>query len=380
MNRRQLLLGAVAVVGVAACGDKRAILTDPIGASAYGYQMANLATNLPRGNVNFKFHATPAAVTPESLIVTLSGIDSLSSGFYTAWVGDSLGTTFKRITGLLTAIRTDSSLDAIGNVLATRVPLNLGSFSAIQNGNPRTAYTWAFERNAAGLAATDSMVTFVISIESSNAATTPNATRRPLYARRNDIGSSGSAGNRNSALKFGNYASDPVNQYVYSSAPARGRGVVWGEILQVTDSTLAVPPMGYYYATYLIKFVPPGSTNGDTLFLGDLTSPYPRRNLSLYNADSVNTDPAVVVASIPAFPQNREILAGSTRISADTIAHLPSAVCSTNDPGDNRPCPYKGFTEVRLTLESKNAARGRMGPNRVLGANVPFVITSGQYK
>lgn len=379
MNRRLMILGAAGVVSLAACSEKRAILTDPIGATAYGYNMANLATNLPRGTVRFKYHTSAAAVTPESVTVTLSGIDSLSSGFYTAWIGDSLGTTFKRVTGLLTAVRTDTSLDAIGNIVATPVPLTLGTFSAIQNGNTRTTFTWKFERTAAGAASADSATVFLISIESSNAATTPNATRRPIFARRPEGSPSG--GVATSPIRFGNYAASTSDQYLYSATPARGRGFVWGEVLFTRDSSLAVPPIGYYYATYLIKFVPPGATTGDTLFLGDLTSPWPNDGVSLHDADSVaSIDPTNVVAALPTFPQNREIIAGAVRISADTVAALPSAICSTNAAGDNRPCPYMGFTEVRLTLESKNAARGRMGPARILGGAVPFVITSGQYK
>lgn len=379
MNRRLILLGTAGAVALAGCAEKRAILTDPFEATAYGYQMANSATNLPRGTVRFKYHATPAAVTAESLTVTLAGLDSLSTSYYTAWAGDSLGTTFKRITGVLTGQRVDTSLTSIGLLRPDTFNLALGTASAIQNGNSRTIWTWKFERAAAGLAATDSMVVFLISIEATNTATTPNATRRPLFARRSEGGPS--AGVSTAPIRFGNYAGNPVNQYLYSSSSSRGRGAVWGNILFARDSTLAVPPLGYYYATFALKFVPPGATTGDTLFLGDLTSPWPNDAISLYNADSVNTDPSNVIMSLPTFPQNREIIAGAARISADTLtSRLPSAPCSTNAAGDNRPCPYKGYTDVWLTLQSKDAVRGRMSPNRVLGGAVPYLITTGQYK
>ncbi|HYV98337.1 MAG TPA: hypothetical protein VE967_12830 [Gemmatimonadaceae bacterium] len=372
MNRRILVLGGFAILTAAACNEKRALLSDPIGASAYGYQMQQQATNIPRGSVRFKFHATPAAVTPDSFVVTLQGIDSLGpNGFYTAWAGDSLGTTFKRITGVLEAQRTDTALDALGNVLSQPQPkVTVGTFSAIQNGSARTTYTWRFERTNAGLAATDSMVVFLITVEDNNAATTPNATRRPLWARRSEGGPAG--GLATSTLRFGNYAGNPLSQYLFVPTPARGRGVIWGSILEVTDSTLSRPPLGYYYAVYAVKEVPPGQTNGDTLFVGDLTSPYPRRNLSLYNADSIRTDPLVVLDIPPS------ISVGAARISADTVSKLPKDVVCT-DYGDKVvSCPYKGYSNVRLTLESKNAIRGRMGPARILGAAIPFVVTAGQ--
>jgi hypothetical protein len=372
MNRRLLLLGGFAVVSAAACSEKRANLTDPVGASAYGYQMQQTATNLPRGTVRYKFHATPAAVTPDSFVVTLQGIDSLgTSGFYTAWAGDSLGTTFKRITGVLEAQRTDTTLDAVGNILPAPQPkVTVGTASAIQNGSARTTYTWRFERTNAGLLATDSMVVFLISIEESSTAATPGS-RRPLFARRSE--GSPAAGAASSTLRFGNYAGNPLEQYLYVATPARGRGVVWGNIIEVDDSTMARPPLGYYYAVYAFKDVPPGSTAGDTLFVGELTSPYPRRNLSLYNADSVRTDPLVVLDN------PRSILTGSARISADTVAKLPKGVaCTGYAAGVNFECPYKGYSQIRLTLESKNGIRGRMSPNRVLGSAFPFVVTAGQ--
>lgn len=372
MNRRLLLAGgALAILGSAACEEKRAVLSEPVGAASYGFQMANLATNLPRGSVRYVFKTAtgPNAARPDSMILTIAGLDTLGpNGHYTAWAGDSLGTTFTRISGLLRAQRTDSALDALGNIVAAPQPqVTVGTFSSIQNGSPRTVYTWAFE-----LPPGSPLQTFLISIEDNAAATTPNPTRRPLWTRRGEGSPSAANGTANSPLRFGNYAGLPADQYLYSNTPARGRGFFWGNILQVTDSTLARPPLGYYYAVYAVKFVAPGQTNGDTLFVGELTSPPPRRNLSLYNSDSVRTDPLVVLDLPPS------ILVGGARVSADTIAKLPKSACANT--ANTGSCPFIGYTDVWLTLESKNGFRGDGGlsPNRILRGVVPFVITSGQ--
>jgi hypothetical protein len=359
------------VLGAAACRDERAILTDPIGDAAYGFQMQSLSTNLPRGTVRFKFHATPAAVTPDSFVVTLSGLDSLTNLYYTAWAGDSTGTTFKRITGTLSAVRTDSVLDAVGNIATTQTTVQLGTASAIQNGGTNKTYTWRFERTAAGLAASDSMVVFLLSVESSPTAATPAETRRPIWARRSE--GSPSAGTATAAIRFGNFGGNPANDYLFSGTPARGRGAFWGKIFEVTDSTLTRPPQGFYYAVYLVRIVLPGATDGDTLYVGPLTSPPPRRTLSLFHSDSMITDPLVVLDN------PRSILAGSARISADTVAVLPSSVPCTVVvvEGETRSCPFFGFTDVRLNLQLKDAPP-RMSPWRVSGGTVPFVITSGQ--
>jgi hypothetical protein len=356
MNRRILMLGAVGALAVGACNENRAILTDPITANAYDFQMVNLATNLPRGTARFRF----GNQATDSVVLTLQGNDSLSTGFYTAWIGDSLGTNWKRATGLLTAVRQDTGQDAIGNAIPlTPVSFNFGQQSAIQNGGPRTVFTWTFTRASAGLLASDSIQTFMISLEGTNAATAPNASRRPLWARRGD-GSGASP--RSISLRFGNWNTTPLTEYLFSSTPARGRAFIQASLMEVDDSTLARAPMGYYYATYAIKAATK-TAPGDTVFLGDMTSPYPRRNLSLYNSDSLVTDPLVVLTIPPS------ILSSSIRMSADSIPKLTANGATT---------PYKGYTEVRTTLENKNSARGRMGPARVLVGSILFFITVGQ--
>jgi hypothetical protein len=125
----------------------------------------------------------------------------------------------------------------------------------------------------------------------------------------------------------------------------------------VNDSSLARPPIGYYYALWALKPAL-GSEAADTIFLGDQRSPHPRRDISHFDADVSVPDPLVVLTNPPS------ILAGSVRVSADSLG-LPSEF------------PWKGFTEIWVTLEPKAGIRGRMGVMRIANGFVPGVITLG---
>jgi hypothetical protein len=353
VNRRLLVVSSVFAAGlVAACDEKTSDLSDTVRPNAYGFQMVGQATNLPRGTARFRLRS---GTVPESILVTLRGLDTLTTGFWTAWIGDSLGTTFVRATGALSIVRQDTTLNSLGQVDTTVAPFNLGNVSALPNGGANQTWSWIFTRAGAGLAASDSMITFLITMEDSPTATTPGS-RGVLWTRRWENDSTRTAGQTKAAgLKFGNFGGTRVTEYVYSPAPARGRGYFQRQVLSINDSTLARPPLGWYYAMYIHG---PLYVTSDTLFLGDLRSPWPRRELSLFNADTLITDPEVVLAVPPS------ILAGAIRISGDTLG-MPASF------------PYAGYAFIRLNLESKMGIRGRMGSGRVLQAPVPFGILSG---
>ncbi|HKS07067.1 MAG TPA: hypothetical protein VJR92_12190 [Gemmatimonadaceae bacterium] len=353
MNRRLLVVSSIFAAGlVAACDEKTSDLSDTVRPNAYGFQMVGQATNLPRGTARFRL---PNGAQPESIVVTLRGLDSLGTGFWTAWVGDSLGTTFVRITGDLSVVRQDTTLNPLGQADTTVNNFSFPAVSAISNGGTNQVMTWRFSRATSGVAATDSMQTFLITMEDNNAATTPGS-RRFLWARRIEGGTGTAPGtNKNAALKFGNFGSTTLTEYLYSAAPARGRGYFQRQIFSVNDSTLARPPLGFYYGIYMHAqlYLP-----GDTLFVGPLRSPWPRRELSLQNADSLITDPEVVLSVPPS------ILAAALRISGDTLG-MPTSF------------PYAGYAFVRLNLVPKAGVAGQMGGMRILQAPVPFGIWSG---
>jgi hypothetical protein len=172
-------------------------------------------------------------------------------------------------------------------------------------------------------------------------------------------------------LTFGNFAFDPGAQYVFVPA-GRGRAYVRGDVLLFNDSSLVRPPLGYFYATYA-EIRDDTNTPIDTVYLGPLHSPPPNRNLSLLDADSVLVDSDVQVLVNPPNlaggwpnPSPSAILAASIRADADTISAFQNALGA-----------FAGVAEVFLTVESKHAEAGRMGPAILLRATVPDVVRFG---
>ena len=376
MNRPLVVFGVACVAVAAACDTPTPTLSKPDAPKVYEFRIGGPAVGLPRGTVRFQYPRTAADVTRESLTVVLQGLDSLTTGFYTAWVGDSLGVSFKRVAGGLSYVRTDTTFNSDGGPVGTPTTVQLGAVSAFASGGPNRTFTWGFARPTAGLVAADSIQHFLITIESSASATTPSATLRPVWARRGDGTAAAAApavAARTSTILFGNYAPLAVDQYSFVGS-ARGRAAFQERLLMMDDSSMSRPPRGYYYAFYALKRVPVQTTGWDTVYLGRQTSPYPRRNLSQYDADITNTDP-LVVTDIP-----WAIGAGSLRISADTFPGL------LNPGGVDAPaacnlygCPFLAYTEVWLTLQSKSGPEGRMGGVRVLLGLIPAVITNGKY-
>lgn len=368
MNRRVILFGAAMAVVAGACSDKRATVSEPIAPEAFGFQLAVAATNLPRGSVRFQFPRDAADVVRDSLTVTLNGLDALSSGFYTAWIGDSLGGSFTRATGALSVVTVDTTFDADGNPLGTPTASAVGNVSSFTDGGPNKTFTWAFSRTGAGLAASDSIQTFLVTIESTDGATVPGP-NRALWARRGEGTNVPAAGTafRTSAMRFGNWGPTAAEQFLYVGT-LRGRVMIQQTLLIAVDSSMLRPPIGYYYAMWALKTLVGQTTGWDTIFLGEQTSPWPRRHLSQYNADTEITDPEVVL-NVP-----RSIVAGSVRFDADTV---PSLLNPTVDREGCRVygCPFLGYNQFWVTLENKNATRGRMGPGRVGVGNIPSIVS-----
>jgi hypothetical protein len=360
MSRKILSLAALLTLGLNACEEERADINSPDFDSAYGFTLSPLQSNLPRGGVRFVPTGT------EAVTVTLAGLDSLSSGVYTAWLGDSLGANFTKVTGALTSVRVDTTFDTDGNPVPNPVSIPLGNQSSFSNGGPNQTFTWVFDRATSGVGA-GAMQHFVLSIED-NAGATTIGERRPLFARRADVALA--SGAHQPRLRFGNYGPTAATEYLFASAvfapftgvtqvpPIRGRGFFRGPVLQVTDSLMARPPRGYYYAMYAYKRAR-GTTVGDTLYLGEQRSPFPNRALSQFDADVSITDPENV------FDTPRAIIAGQTRISVDTV------------PGFAAEFPYKDYFEVWVTVQPKASERGRMGPGRLAFGVIPTPINLG---
>ena len=364
-SMRFLIAGALSAAFVAsvACSDNRSITSEPVGNLGFGTLLVKTSTNLPRGTVTFPA-AIVASATPntDSVITTLAGLDSLTTGTYTLWFANDSATKFVRATNMnLVITRVDSSLNAAGDPVFTTTTTPRPGQSGFKSGGSNVAIRVATARDAAtGMAATDSLNVVLLSIET---AATPGATPgevRALWARRSQANAS-----RVASIRFGNFArgipasagAPGANQeFVVATNGAmtiipRGRVEVRGKIMVANDSNYFRPPVGYCYNAYAIKFDSTGRFN-DTLYIGRRTSPYPART-SLYDADKSNPSPDVV------FDSPLVIFAMATRVSTDSL------------PKANTTPAWLNFGSVRVNLQSKYSQEGRMGPATVLEATLP---------
>ena len=105
---------SAALVVSSACDDNRSTKAEPVGDLGFGTNFAKTASNLPRGTVTFPV-AIVASATPntDSVIVTLAGLDSLTTGTYTLWLANDSATKYVRVTSMnLTITRVDSTVNA----------------------------------------------------------------------------------------------------------------------------------------------------------------------------------------------------------------------------------------------------------------------------
>lgn len=359
-TRSLLLLSSAALVALAACGDERSITSEPVGDLGFGTNFLKTSTNLPRGTIVFPAAAVASAnPANDSVVLNLSGLDTLATGSYTVWFANDSATKFAPATSLrITATRRDSTNNAAGDPVFNNVVFSTTG-NAFRNGGSNVALRIATARNAApALANTDSLNVVLVTIEAGAAGATPGAVR-PIWARR-------SQATANSApVRFGAFArgipvraGDPAanQEYVFATngnmtIVPRGRVEVRGKIMVVNDSNYMRPPAGYYYNLYGVKLDTAGRFN-DTVYLGRRQSPYPART-SLYEADLTNPAPDVV------FDSPRVVFAMGTRLSTDTIAKAQA------------PAPWRNFGFLRINLQPKAGIEGRMGSATLMEATLP---------
>lgn len=363
------ILGLVAGFGLlstAACNDNRSITTEHVGDLGFGTVFSKTSTNLPRGTATFPA-AIVASATPssDSVIVSLAGLDSLTTGTYTMWFANDSASKWVKVASMnVKATSVDSSLDANGDPVFTTTVVNSNGVAGYRGGGPRTVVRLATARNAAtGMAAGDSLNIVLISVEAGAGGAEPGPSR-PLWARRSQGNSSRVAG-----IRFGTFgraipksAGMPAANQEFVVATngvmtivPRGRVEVRGKIMVVNDSNYFRPPVGYYYTAWAIKLDSTGKFV-DTVYVGRRTSPYPSR-ISLYDAD--NTDAAANPAPDVVFDSPLVIFAMASRVSADSI------------PAANTTPPWLDFGFVRINISSKYAQEGVMGPATVLEATLP---------
>jgi hypothetical protein len=382
-HKRVFSLGVVAALAVAAaCSDNRSTVLEPQ-AVQYGFALAPDGRNLPGGTVAYIRPDTgvvaAANAQDTAVVVTLRGLDSLTTKVYQVWFIDTTaaGTDLTRITkatGNLRIIRTDSSINSLGDVVTTQVIRTATGVSSFSNGGPATQVELTVTRATlgSGIAASDtsllSRAIVLISLEDNAGAATPSAIR-PLWARRsaasaevvtNKPGTIPPAPIFRTAtapIRFGNFGIRASQEYRFVPV-GRGRGAIGDDFVVFDDSSLMRPPVGYYYAGVLIK---QDATNKpvDTLDLGPQTAPLPRRNVSLIDAD-VSIPDGVVQATPPS------IVAAANRVGVDTIAGF-----------EGNTTPFRGFALAYVTLESKYGVPNSPAPTIVLSGTIPGIVRNG---
>lgn len=370
--RVALACGAL-LLGIGACSDAHTDVDVPNGGVAYGFQLAADGRNLPSIQLTYRRPAGTVQTPPvdSTVTITLRGLDSLTSRVYQVWLADLNADSTALInvvkaTGRLRAVRTDSTVNAQGDVVTTEVVQEIAAAgSSFTNGGPATRVELRVSRASSGTNAFTRPLVFV-TIETDANATTPGDIR-PLWARRSNRGDETAevipgpvtiAAVSTANGRFGNFAIKPADEYRFVPV-GRGRGDVFGRVLTLDDSSLARPPVGYYYAAALVQRDSASNSPMDTLDLGAQTAPYPRRGISLFDADVATPD--VVVQSAPP-----SIAAAASRLVADTVPALAS-----------REKPYKGYAEARITLESKFGRPDVMAPTIVVSGTVPGVVRYG---
>ena len=369
MRRPALFLLAAGAIGVAACDSERAIGREPVGDPAYGIRFIVGGTNTPQGSAIFRVSPSTATGATDTIRVTLRGLDSLAGNArYTLWVGDTgtLATaSFRRLSARVTLTRADTVINAQGDPVEQVTTTTIPSTDNFSNGGPRTTFTITGGVPTTFPAGRRPGM-FLLTIEDSPTAATPNPNRRPVWATRVRFTAPGTAfAADTSPIRFGYWSAKPESLYVYPIGPQRGRATFRGDVMVVNDSSLPRPPRGYFYATYLVKR-DDNNQPIDTIYLGPQTSPVPRRDISLRDADSLIVDPLVQTAGTSNIESPR-ILAAAARASADTVGGLDVNV------------PFRGIADVLVTLELKNykVDEARMGPAIVLRADVPTIVRNG---
>jgi hypothetical protein len=360
---RALGFAAACAITFGACQDDRAEITDPVG-RVYNARFAVAGTNLPRGGSPAS-QVRAGLAAAHSIFVDLRGLEGLQSGTYSVWLAsqtanDAELTNVVPATGELTRFQVDTTIDAAGDPVATITETDLGTASSFADAAAHNVYhqlrVTQATLAAAGAANTDPNAYNVlfVTIEPGAPGATPTAgAPAPLWARFGDLAG---ATNRTAPVRFGNFAPNPDDEYIFTPA---GRGLVgvWDNLLVVDDSALSLPPEGYYYATVLTRGIDTGTEiETEEIFLGPQRAPYPDRGVSLFDADIDPDLHRVVLESPPS------IEAASERVAIDTIA--------TGVPAEQ---PFRLFQNVIVSLEPKQGVP-TFSKSIILTATFPDIV------
>lgn len=331
------------VLLLAACDFERSTVLSPLGDPSYDFPLVSDGRGIPRGSVAIGFDTL---FEPDSDLVTrirLQGLETLASGVYQVWLANVAGGALTDITpavGTRIVVRTDTTFTPEGDPVPEPVTVDsTAGTSTLTVGGTAITTTLVVSEASLGVDPQGFDV-MLVSLEPAAGAAAPTTT--PLWAR----GVAAGAGTL--TVRFGNFAPDPADEYRFV-ATGRGRGGIRGNVMIVDDSALARPPVGYYYAAWMVRRDDTGAPI-DTVALGEQTAPFPDRDVSLRNADTDDVHPVVLD-----FPM--EILAASSRIEMSGAD------------------PFIGFEDVWVTLENKLADESAAAPTIVLSGLVPTIVS-----
>ena len=347
MNSRILRHGRIAaaaiavVVAATACKSDRATVFEPYGPNSYDFHLSNAddiaSAGLPAGTVTVTTGAT--ATTPGTVKVTLDNLHALSGSVYKVWIAEAINDDLVNVSPLVGNI---TVTDAAGNETTTA---NASTF----NGGAGTTIVIDADATTFGSNPSTAQHNVVfVSIESGTGTSdTPSATQ-PLWALYTVSANPSTPVTAN--MTFGAFAKKAADRYAYF-INGHGEGGVRGTTLIVDDSSLARPPIGYYYGAFLVN-----ADASDTLYLGELTAPFPRRNISLRDADASVVDP-VVQTNPPLITTASILFDGSKAGLTGTL-------------------PYEGWTNFFIALIAKQGVQGELPPNVVTSGTLPTIVTT----
>jgi len=361
---RALGFGLLTAFVVAGCDNERVSVFEPVGPLARDFGIGASAANLPSGTVT---------IGGTSVTATASNLRAFSSGEYRVWVQSLDAQNLPTVTAgyggvveffLKPALAADGSdsLTATGDTvfvtdstMITAAGVKAGAFGG--SDNPKvTSVRVIVDSTADGSDPTLGHAVF-LTIESVG-ATTPGGAK--FLWRRIGVGGGG-------AMTFGNYGGpDVVNtvspaDYVFVATGA-GQGGARGSEISIDILEIARPPVGFYYAGYLVDVAGANGVLVDTL-RSSWSPDSALSRVSLFNADTDDLLPNIV---------NMGIRAVQIRNCAATSAE-PSCQNTLARPADAT--TFLGFPNFQLKLEPKGATGMSAGRSVTHLAVLPEAVT-----
>lgn len=344
VTRRGAWVVAAVVLAGAACQEDRAVVVEPFGPASYDFNVAPARAGLPAGSVTLTI-----AGADSSVVLSLRNLRALGAGVYQFWSAADDGTATPAFGEVI-----EYTTDGMGGVVATSIAASADTYGGSDAAD--SVQVVVSSTDAANAVNAYLQHAMLVSLEGA-AATAPSAAQ--FLWRRHGVGGDG-------GLTFGTFGGPDVaneiaaNDYVFPAAGS-GRAGIRGPEISVDFTNVARPPVGFYYAGYIVDSL------GAGVLVDTLRSAYSgvtsESRVSLFDADVNDLLPSVVEDGIRA-SQVRNCVAGSnTRNCANTLSLSGTPV-------------FGAFVSFVLAVEPKGAGAG-MGPGQSHAGTVPEVVREG---